>query len=127
MPLILVIDDDDQIRDMLREMLERAGYEVVLAADGDEGLRLFRERRADLVITDVVMPNKEGIEMIMELRVEFPKVKIIAISGGGRLGPETYLDLAEGFGAMRVFSKPFRLNELLAAVRELLGEDGMQD
>ena len=120
MSLILVIDDDDQIREMLRRMLERDGHEVVEAADGDEGISLYRERRADLIILDIVMPKKEGIETIMDLRIEFPDVKIIAISGGGSIGPETYLDIAKGFGAMRVFTKPFEIKELLAAIRELL-------
>jgi len=120
MELILVIDDDDQIRELLRNVIEHAGYEVMEASDGEEGIRLFRERRADLIITDIVMPRKEGIETIMDLRVEFPEVKIIAMSGGGRLGPETYLEIAEGFGSDHILTKPFSNEELLKAVHELL-------
>jgi DNA-binding response OmpR family regulator len=120
MPLILVIDDDVQIRALLRQMLERAGYEVMDAPDGDEGIRLYRENPADLVITDIIMPKKEGLETIVDLRVEFPEVKIIAVSGGGTVGPGSYLQIAEGFGAIRVFTKPFQMKELLAAIQELL-------
>jgi len=120
MPLILVIDDEVQIRALLREMLERAGYEVMDAPDGEEGIRLYRENPADLVITDIIMPKKEGLETIVDLRAEFPEVKIIAISGGGTIGPDSYLQIAEGFGAIRIFTKPFKMEELLAAIQELL-------
>lgn len=122
MSRILVIEDDTKIRKMLRKMLERAGYEVNEASDGLEGLKLYREEPADLVITDIIMPRKEGLETIMDLRREFPEVKIIAISGGGRLSPQPYLEVAEGFGAMRVFSKPFDLEDLQRAISELLEE-----
>ena len=120
MPLILVIDDDVQIRALLRQMLERAGHEVMDAPDGDEGITLYRENPADLVITDIIMPKKEGLETIIDLRAEFPEVKIIAISGGGTIGPSSYLQVAEGFGAIRIFTKPFKMEELLAAIQELL-------
>jgi DNA-binding response OmpR family regulator len=121
MPLILVIDDEVHIRTLLREMLERSGYEVMDAPDGAAGIRLYRENPADLVITDIIMPKKEGLETITDLRIEFPEVKIIAMSGGGTVGPESYLQIAEGFGALRIFAKPFKMNELLAAIQELLG------
>ena len=121
MATILIIEDDDQIRTMLRQVLELEGYRVVTARDGREGTAVFRKRPADLVITDMVMPRKDGMETIMDLRLEFPNVKIIAISGGGRVGPESYLDVAAGFGAARVFSKPFEISKLLDAVREILG------
>jgi len=119
--LILVIDDDDQFRGMLREMLERAGYEVADAPNGKEGIRLYRENPADLVVTDIIMPEKEGIETIMDLRREFPEVKIIAMSGGGRIDPEEYLHMAEKLGAKRTFAKPVEREELLKAVGEVLG------
>ena len=90
MALILIIDDDDQIRRVLRKTLERDGYDVADAPNGKEGIRLYRENPADLVITDIIMPEKEGIETIRELRRDFPEVKIIAISGGGRIGPDSY-------------------------------------
>ncbi|MCD6296968.1 MAG: response regulator [Deltaproteobacteria bacterium] len=121
MALILIIDDDTEIREVLRQILERAGYEVMEASDGREGINLYRERQADLIITDIVMPKKDGLETITDLRVEFPGSKIIAISGGGRLDPKPYLELAEGFGADRLLTKPFGHEELLEAVQALLG------
>jgi len=121
MALILLIDDDLKIRELLRRILEHAGYEVVEASDGREGLSLYRERKPDLVITDIVMPGKDGLETITDLRIEFPGSKIVAISGGGRLDPKPYLELAEGFGADRLLTKPFGHEELLEAVQNLLG------
>ena len=120
MALILIIDDNNQFRAMLREMLERTGYEIVEASDGKEGLKLYREKATDLIITDLIMPEKEGLETIMELRRDFPDVKIIAISGGGRLDPGQYLSMAKGFGARYTFTKPVEREELLQAVEELL-------
>ena len=120
MALILIIDDDNQFRAMLREMLERTGYEVVEASDGKEGIKLYREKATDLIITDLIMPEKEGIETIMELCRDFPDVKIIAISGGGRIDPEQYLSMAKSFGAQYSFAKPVEREELLQAVEELL-------
>ena len=118
---ILVIEDEDQMRKLLRQVLEEAGHEVAEASDGLEGIRLYRENPADLIITDMIMPKKEGMEIILDLKLEFPDVKIIAISGGGRVGPEPYLQVAEGFGAERVFTKPFHIKELLEAVKEIIG------
>ena len=117
---ILVIDDDTQIRSMLRRVLEREGYVVEEARDGLEGLRIYRENPADLVITDIIMPNKEGIELIKDLLQEFPGIKIIATSGGGTMAPQLYLGLAEGLGVDQVFAKPFDIKELLTAVKALL-------
>ena len=94
MARILVIDDDDQILRTLHQVLEMEGHEVVDASNGKEGIKLFRENGADLIITDIVMPEKEGLETIMELRRDFPDIKVIAISGGGRVDPESYLTLA---------------------------------
>jgi len=113
MALILIIETNLKIREVLRQILEHVGYEVMEASDGKEGISLYRERQADLIITDIIMPKKEGLETIVDLRAEFPKVKIIAISGGGRLGPETYLELAKGCGANRLLNKPFGHEELL--------------
>ncbi len=121
MARILIIDDDPQILDMLGQTLEREGHEVVDAPDGKEGLKLYRENPTDLIITDLIMPEKEGIETIMELRRDFPDVKIIAISGGGQIDAEQYLSMAQKLGAQRTFAKPVERDELLKAVRELLG------
>lgn len=120
MARILVIEDEDEVRAMLQRVLERAGYEVVVAPDGDEGIRLFSENPADLIITDIIMPKKGGMETILDLKSEYPDVKIVAMSGGGRLGPEPYLEIAEVFGAVRIFSKPFRIEELLLTIQRLL-------
>ncbi|MCP3956154.1 MAG: response regulator [Desulfobacterales bacterium] len=120
MARILIIDDDTHVLSTLRKMLEREGYEVVEASDGKIGLRLYRENPTDLIITDLIMPEKEGLETIMELRRDFPDVKIIAISGGARNNPTTYLSLAENLGAQYIFSKPVNRKEFLKAVQDLL-------
>lgn len=122
MARILVIDDDDQVRSMLRTTLEVAGYEVEVAADGNAGTQTFHESRPDLVITDIVMPEKEGLETIQELRKFSRDIPIIAISGGGLVNPMSYLAMAKQFGASKTFFKPIKQDELLAAVQELLGE-----
>jgi CheY-like chemotaxis protein len=120
MARILIIDDEPQIRSMLRLMLERVGYEVAEAPDGIEGIRRYRENPADLIITDLIMPNKDGIGMIIDLKKEFPKVKIIAMSGGGVNRPEGYLDGAKKLGAVRTLTKPIDRDEMLKAVKETL-------
>jgi CheY-like chemotaxis protein len=122
-PSILVIDDDETIRVLLRTILEREGYRVVDAPDGDKGLRQYQESPTDLVITDLIMPGKEGIETIRDLRKKFPHVKIIAVSGGGRIGPESYLKMAKGVGALRTLSKPFDRLVLLKTVQEVMEMD----
>ncbi len=109
------------IREMLRNMLEFNGYEVDDAPDGKAAIRLYRREPADLIITDIIMPDKEGLETIFELRRDFPDLKIIAISGGGYVEADDYLHLAKSFGAKRTFTKPFKLKEMLKAVEELLG------
>ncbi|MEZ5071510.1 MAG: response regulator [Bacteroidales bacterium] len=120
MKRILIIDDEVQILMMLKKMLERSGYEVDLAANGHEGLRLLQETGADLVITDIIMPEKEGLETIREMQALEPGLKMIAISGGGKVNAESYLQMARGFGAQKVLSKPFTKKEVLDAVDSLL-------
>ena len=117
---ILIIEDDDEVRELLGVLLSRLGHSVHEARDGREGIHRFRTAPADLVITDLIMPHKEGLETIIDLRNEFPDLKIIAISGGSRDSRENYLKTAELCGASRIFHKPFDNNELLAAVEELL-------
>lgn len=116
---ILVIDDDFQMREMLGVILERKGYDVKTASDGKAALQLQSKKPFDIVITDIIMPEKEGLETISELRRGYPRVKIIAISGGGQYKPEGYLELAKQHGADRVLAKPFGSWEILGAVREL--------
>jgi CheY-like chemotaxis protein len=119
---VLVIDDEPQIRSMLRMMLERAGYEVEEAPDGIEGIRIYRNKPVDLIISDLIMPNKDGIGMIIELKKEFPDVKIIAMSGGGLNKPEGYLEGAKKLGAQRTLTKPINRDELLRTVSDTLKE-----
>ena len=117
---IVVIDDEPRIREMLEEVLRDAGYDVVTAPSGASVSRLQREQPADLVITDIFMPEQEGIETILELRATWPNLKIIAISGGGGDFTVNYLAAAEQLGATRSISKPFSVEQLLSAVRDVL-------
>jgi DNA-binding response OmpR family regulator len=118
---ILVVDDDRGIREMLRQFLEKVKYEVLVASDGKEALQLLKDQPADLMITDIVMPEKEGLETIMECRRLSPGIKIIAISGGRKIGEKDYLNVARALGAEKTLLKPFGLKGLLDAVQELLG------
>ena len=120
---ILVIDDDEQMLVLLQQAMQWAGFEVMAAENGRKGQQLFEEQPADLIITDLIMPEQEGLETIRSLKQGYPKVKIIAISGGGRIGPEAYLPAAMELGADRIFAKPFDVKELISAVQELLGND----
>lgn len=118
---ILIIDDDEQIRVLLQQMMEWAGFEVMLAENGKVAMKVQRENPSDLIITDLIMPEQEGLETISRLKKEYEGIRIIAISGGGRIGPEAYLPAARELGADRVFSKPFDIQEVVDAVKELLG------
>jgi len=102
--------------------LQRAGHTVVEAEDGRAGARLYREQGADLIITDIFMPERDGLETIRELRREFPGVKIVAVSGGDRTGKMDLREGARAFGAARTLRKPFEPGELVKVVRELLDE-----
>jgi DNA-binding response OmpR family regulator len=128
MARILVIDDDPVMRQILRVVLQTEGHEISEAADGNAGIAEYRARPTDLIIADMIMPEKPGWEAILELRREFPDVKAIGISAGGRLGPHGYLMLAKRFGAKRVLMKPIKRTDLLTAVDEVLqGKVGSQD
>ena len=120
MQRVLVIDDEPQIRSLLRLILERDGFEVEEASDGMEGIKIYRQNPVDLIISDLIMPNKDGIGMIIELKNEFPDVKIIAMSGGGLNKPEGYLEGAKKLGAQRTLTKPIDRDELLRAVKDML-------
>jgi CheY-like chemotaxis protein len=119
---IIVVDDDSVLRGTILRILERGGHRVREAENGREGLRLVEDEVPDLVITDLLMPEKEGIETIMELRDRFPAVPIIAISGAGGPGEESPLVDAELFGANASLSKPFTVPALLDLVEEVLSE-----
>jgi len=126
MARILIIDDEPQIRSMLKLMLERDGYEVAEAPDGIEGIRIYRRNPADLIITDLIMPNKDGIGMIIDLKKEFPNVKIIAMSGGGLNKPEGYLKGAKKLGAACTLTKPIDRDEMLRAIKNVLKSPSSQ-
>jgi len=120
MAKILVIDDDPSILTMLKKMLEKAGHEVDSANNGSEGLDKIELCPPDLLVTDIVMPEKEGIELIFYLRKRNPGLKIIAISGGGRFNYEGYLTSAKFLGADLVFQKPLVHKEFVQAVSDLM-------
>jgi len=118
---ILLIDDDDQFRAMLNEALTGEGYQVLEASDGRQALALYASKPTDLVITDLVMPEKEGLEMISEIKHLYPGAKIIAISGGGRTGSkDNFLKVAKALGAHRTLAKPFLHHEMLEAITQVL-------
>ncbi len=124
MPRILVIDDDAAIRQVTRTILERKGFEVIEARDGDTGVRAYKESGIDLVITDIFMPGKSGLDTIVEIRRESPEAKIIAMSGGGpTMSAEGCLLLSQGLGVQRILYKPLRIRELLEAVEYALSKD----
>jgi CheY-like chemotaxis protein len=126
MARILVVDDEELVRLTLRRMLEKTGHDLAEAANGEAAARALRRRRADLVITDIVMPKKDGIETIREFKQRYPEMRIIAMSGGGYLGEVDFLRMSRHLGADGILPKPFDADRLLAMVRELLGpEDGL--
>lgn len=117
MSSVLVVDDQDQVRQLIRETLEQAGYEVEEACDGKEALDRYRARSTDLVIMDILMPDQDGLEAIMALRQEFPDTRVIAMTGGSdTIGVLNFLDVAKMFGARRTLRKPFELKSLLDTV-----------
>lgn len=119
---ILVVDDEEQMRTMLGEMLKREGYNVMSVPNGTLALEVHRKNPADLIIIDMIMPEKEGIDTIIELKKDFPEVNIFAMSGGGRNEPKQYLHMAKRLGADRTFTKPFTRSELLEAIKDFYPE-----
>jgi len=128
MARILIVDDDDPFRCVLKASLERMGHVVSDTNEGRKALALYEPEAFDLVITDLIMPGKEGIETIMDLRKLNPRVKIIAMSGGGRVTSVDYLQIARQVGAKQVLAKPFPYEELKLAIEAVLappaGADG---
>jgi DNA-binding response OmpR family regulator len=120
---VLVVDDDPQIREIFRRVLESSGHEVTQAQDGLEGVRMFRQKPADLVITDIYMPEREGLETIRELKRDFPGVRIIAITGADVfMGADHVLGMAKVFGAICVMKKPIDIATLLDVVKKALSD-----
>lgn len=120
MKKLLIIDDDDQLRAFLTEALTDEGFDVVSASDGNEGLNCIAEENPDLVITDIVMPEKEGVEVIMALKNNHSAIPVIAISGGNLGNANSYLKMAKKLGADVVLTKPFKLDELTIEIDKLL-------
>lgn len=113
---ILVIDDEAAVRGTIQRMLESAGHEVIAAENGRDGLDRYRKQDLDVVITDIIMPEKDGIETIREIRAIDPTVAIIAISGEGHTGLPDFLRVAKKLGATATLKKPFRENDLMACI-----------
>ena len=117
---ILLVEDDPGLREMLKSFLEKNKYKVIEAVNGRDALLKFKHSVVDLIITDLLMPEQDGIGLIMDLKKRKPGLKVIAISGGGKAGPSSYLTIAETLGADAVFAKPFNMNLFLEKIIELL-------
>lgn len=122
MSRILIIDDDPSILTLFEQYLKSAGYAVTTAPDGQTGLKLLDQRSFDLIITDILMPEMDGLELLLELRKNWKNIPVIAVSGGMKIQPVNFLPQAKKFGAKRIFEKPVTLSELLQAVQKLLEE-----
>jgi DNA-binding response OmpR family regulator len=117
---VLVIDDEPGVRTLLIRALRAAGFVTYEAPDGEAGIQVLERTAVDLVIVDIIMPRKEGVETILEMKKRWPALKVIAISGGGRIGPEAFLSLAEGLGADAIMKKPLNFKALIEQVHALL-------
>jgi len=115
------VDDEEQIRSMLSQMLTQEGYEVYTAENGEEGMQQVGRHAFDLIITDMIMPVKDGLKFIMELVRDYPDIKILAISGGGAIKAERYLTMAGYLGDIATLEKPFRRTEILSLIQQQLG------
>lgn len=120
MPSVLVLEDNEAYRTLISEVFTQAGFEVTSASDGRRVAAILSERRIDLIITDLSMPERDGLETLTDLRYTHPRLPVIAISGDVPLNTHLYLTLAEKLGAARVLAKPFKMDQLLAAAREAL-------
>jgi DNA-binding NtrC family response regulator len=120
MAKILVIDDDAAIRDVIFQLLQDGGHTLTMAENGREGVALFRANRPDLVITDIIMPEQEGIETLKQIRQIQPDAKVVVVSGGGRLGNEPYLDVARAMGALDTIEKPFDPDDFIRRIARCL-------
>jgi len=117
---ILIVEDEKDLREMLKVSLTRKRFNVFEAENGKDAITHFKPAVTDLVITDLIMPEEDGLKVIMKLREMKPSIKIIAISGGGKAGPGSYLSLAKALGADVILSKPFSVNDMISHIEELL-------
>ena len=120
MPGVLIVEDDNELREMLKISLNRRRITVLEATNGKEAIAHFKPSVTDLIVTDLIMPEEDGLKVIMTLRAMKPSLKVIAISGGGKAGPGSYLNMAKVLGADAVYSKPFSINDLISKIEELL-------
>jgi CheY-like chemotaxis protein len=120
MPGILIVEDDKDLREMLKLSLTKRKYTVLEAENGRDAINHFKPTITDLVVTDLIMPEEDGLKVIIKLREIKPAIKIIAISGGGKAGPGSYLNLAKALGADNIYSKPFSINDMISRIEELL-------
>lgn len=121
-PVILVVDDDQPVLQSMEILLQIYGFDVLTAHNGEEGLRAYREHMPAAVITDIMMPGRDGIETIREIRRDYPDAKIIAMSGGGRVGNTDFVSLAMKLGADCGIHKPFDIEKPVELLRKLLGD-----
>ncbi len=124
---ILVIDDEPTALDLVRRILEMNGYEVLVATNGQKGVDLFLEQPCDLVVTDMVMPVKDGLQTILDLRSHVPDLPVVAISGGGTISKERYLAVAGYLDRVITVAKPFALEDITEAVKKLLQDQNSED
>jgi CheY-like chemotaxis protein len=120
MPGILLVEDDKELREMLKISLLRNNFTVLEAENGKDAIVHFKPLLTDLVVTDLIMPEEDGLKVVIKLKELKPSIKIIAISGGGKVGPGSYLNLAKALGADAIYSKPFSINDLVVKIEELL-------
>jgi CheY-like chemotaxis protein len=123
MPGVLIVEDDKELREMLKMSLKRKGFTVQEAENGKDAISHFKPLITDLVVTDLIMPEEDGIKVVIRLRELKPTIKIIAISGGGKVGPGSYLNLAKALGADAIYSKPFSIKDLVSKIEQLLDSE----
>lgn len=123
MPGVLIVEDDRELREMLKVALLRRNFKVLEAENGKAAIANFKPLLTDVVVTDLIMPEEDGLKVVIKLRELKPSIKIIAISGGGKVGPGSYLNLAKALGADATYSKPFSINELVLKIEQLLNNE----
>lgn len=124
MTTVLIVDDEPSLREMVIQMIESTGYDVIEAGNGIEANNVCKETAVDLIITDIIMPGKNGIELIVDVKKEHPDIPILAISGGGSSPPQTdILDVAKLLGANNILKKPFSMDDLLSSVNSIINNE----